>query len=119
VTKLAGKLVSWSLGALGLTMMATPLALWIAWSETVFFIVLIVGGVAAALYCFLVDYEPPPGPQRAGPPYHRLEAWMDQMVARVQRLYPFVHRNHLPGTARFYMAMHRLRRRLFSERDWF
>jgi hypothetical protein len=118
LAKLLATLVRWSLVALGLILMATPLALWLAWSKTIFFAVILTGGIAAVLYCFLIEYEPPPGPQRSGPPYHRLEAWTDRTIARLQRLLlPFVQYNRLAGGARFNAAMARLKRFLFSDGD--
>lgn len=115
--KLADTLVTWTLVVLGLIMMATPLALWIAWSKTVFFAVVLVGIAATALYCFLIEYEKPAEPKRSGPPYHRVEAWTHAAIARLQRLHPFVHHNRLAGGAQFNAAMARLKRFLFSDRD--
>jgi hypothetical protein len=117
MARLIDALITAGLILLGLILMATPLALWVAWSETVFFIVLLNGGVAAVLYCFLVEYERPPDPPRPGPPYHRVEAWTDGIIARIQRLHPFVHHNRLSATAKFQAAMEEMKRFLFSERD--
>lgn len=117
MANIVDRFVAGSLVVLGLILMATPLALWVAWSKTVYFIVLLTGGVAAALYCFLVEREPPPRPQRQGPPYHRMEAWTDRTIARLRRLHPFIHHDRHTGGDRFNAAMNRIRRFLFSERD--
>ena len=43
----------------GLILALTPPALWIAWSETMFFAILGIGAVAGGLFCLLVDAEDP------------------------------------------------------------
>ena len=51
---------------LGPILMATPLALWVAWTDTILFIVLAAGVAAAVLYCILVRYERPDAPALRG-----------------------------------------------------
>lgn len=55
--RLAAGLISRVLPILGLTLMVTPLALWVAWSQTVLLAFLGTGFVAAVLYCVLIRYE--------------------------------------------------------------
>ena len=119
MARLTDALITTGLIVLGLILMATPLALWVAWSEIVFVVVLVSGGVAAWLYCVLVEYERPPGPQRPGPPYHRVDAWADRLIENIQRLHPFVHHNRLSATTKFNAAMADLKRFLLSDRDWY
>jgi len=103
---------------LGMVVAATPLALWIAWSHTVFFGVLLIGAAAAALYCFFADVANmrPMGPH-AFPDNFRKAAIPDKIVRDVQRLHPFVHHHRPAGGARFSAMMAQLKRYLFSTPD--
>ena len=55
----AGSLVTAGLLLLGLVLMVTPLALWVAWTDAIFLMVLATGAMAGVLYCVLVRFERP------------------------------------------------------------
>jgi hypothetical protein len=103
---------------LGMVVAATPLALWVAWTHTVFFGVLLIGAVAAALYCFFADVANirPMGPH-AFPDTVRKTTIADEMVRDVQRLHPFVHHHRPTGSPKFSAMMAQLKRYLFSTPD--
>lgn len=66
-------LLSNALLILGLILMVTPLALWVAWSQTVLLVVLGAGIGAAVLYCVLIRFEPEENPSsKRGLPQVRL-----------------------------------------------
>jgi len=66
MAKHADNLLSFILIALGLIIMATPLALWVAWTDIILAAVLAAFIAAAVLYCVLVRYEKPLLPGRGG-----------------------------------------------------
>ena len=57
--KVGDGLISFAIVVLGLILMATPLALWVAWSKTVLLVVLATGIAAGVLICVLVRFERP------------------------------------------------------------
>ena len=103
---------------LGMVVAATPVALWVAWTHTIFFGVLLIGAVAGALYCFLADVaNMRPLPPHAFPDTVRRAAIPDKVVCDVQRLHPFVHHHRPTGGPKFAAMMARLKRYLFSTPD--
>ena len=93
--------------------MVTPLALWVAWTETVLFIVLATGAMACVLYCLLVWYEEradlaPRGPTTHGP----AETVPDAFVAELHGLFPLTYHHRRLGDPRFQRKMDRLNRLL-------
>jgi hypothetical protein len=103
---------------LGFVVAATPLALWIAWTNAVFFGVLLIGAVAGVLYCFFADIANmrPIGPL-AFPDMGRRATLDDEFVRDAQRLHPFVHHHRPAGSPKFAAIMTRLKRYLFSTPD--
>jgi hypothetical protein len=94
---------------LGLVLAATPVALWIAWTETVLLSVMAVAVVSAALLVLLTDFsrrtidDPLGGVGAAGK-----VALPDEFVDEVHRLFPLTYHHSLVGRARFRRAMERL-----------
>jgi len=100
---------------LGIFLVLTPLALWIAWSPGVLFAVL-GGGIAAALALLACRWlaqryraqtaaiaaAPPIGP----PPVS------DRFLAELSGMGPFTYHNRLTGDYKFRLKMARLRRLL-------
>ena len=109
MAKLADGLITLTLVLLGLVLMATPLALWVAWTDTVLLLVLAAGITAGALYCVLVYLEKPVGD---GARSLRTRLLSDEAVADLQDLHPFIHHHQPSGGPKFLSAMRRLRKRL-------
>jgi len=60
-------LTSIGVTALGIILAAVPLALWIAWTPGLFFVVLAVGWTSAVLIIALVDWQRAAGDDRHAP----------------------------------------------------
>ena len=104
-------LLNFAMTVLGLVLVVMPLALWIAWSETVFSLVLAAGFVAAALFCVLArfgaaaaDFQQERTDERKSLP--------DQFIAEMHRLFPLVYHHRRPGDSAFQRKMERLRKLL-------
>lgn len=116
--KTGDNLIATGLAILGLILMATPLALWVAWSGPVLLLILGTGLAAAVLFCVLVGYERPPDPSekiRNAEPRRATAA--DAATEEIRNLHTFVYHNRLSATARFRAAMARLRERLYGPPD--
>ncbi len=113
MTKLADGLITLGLILLGLILAMTPLALWVAWTQTILLIILAIGAVAGVLYCVLADYEKPADLGRSEPFNHGPTGNVsDEFVAELQRLSPFIYHNRLLGDLKFQRAMDRLKKLL-------
>ena len=85
--RIAESLVTLGLTLLGLVLVATPLALWVAWSDTMLFAVLAAGAAAGVLYCLLARFEQPARPaQGKASGIVRREALPDWILGDLQRL---------------------------------
>jgi hypothetical protein len=95
---------------LGVTLAAVPIALWVAWSQEIFFGVLAVGGLCVALFVLLVDSRAPRGEERShnGGIGKRAEL-PDQFVAEIHRIFPLTYHHSRLGKQRFRRAMEKLR----------
>lgn len=101
---------------LGLVLVLTPLALWVAWSAKVLFLVLATG-VAAAVGLVVCrwftddDRLAADGgstrPQRTGP-----APMSNEFLAELSGMAPWTYHNRLTGDARFTAKMARLRKLL-------
>ncbi len=116
MTRLADRLLTPILVALGFIMMVTPLALWLAWSETVLLIVLATCVAAGALYCLLVRFEPPAAPAEEDAAV-RSGFLPDELLDELQSLHPFVYHNRLSREGRVRVVMRRLRAYLYAGPD--
>jgi len=107
-------LVTLGLLFLGLILMATPLALWVAWSDTVLLVVLATGVTASVLYCVLVRFERPavPGQNESTDPA-RVGRLSGKFIEELQGLHPFVHHHRPSGGPKFREAMNRLKKLLY------
>ncbi len=65
MAKFADSLITHGLIFLGLVLMVTPLALWVAWTETNFLGVLATGAIALVLYGVLDRFERPANPSQS------------------------------------------------------
>ena len=114
MAKFADSLITRGLMLLGFTMMLTPLALWVAWTETIFIVVLVTGATAAALYSFLVRFERPANPAQSEPSDNvRAVILPDKIVEELQSLHPFIHHHRPSGGPKFHTAMHQLKKHLY------
>lgn len=116
MNKPTDNLVTLGLIFLGLILMLTPLALWVAWTETIFMVVLGSCATAAVLYCLLARLEAPASSNRseASDPA-RAQDFSDTVTDELQSLHPFVHHHRPSGGRKFRLAMYRLKKRLYGE----
>lgn len=116
MARFADGLVTRGLMLLGLVLMVTPLALWVAWTETIFLAVLVTGATAAALYGVLARFEKPANPAQAEPSDHiRPVILLDKYILELQRLHPFIHHHRPSGSRKFHTAMYHLKKHLYKE----
>ena len=116
MARFADGLITRGLIFLGLVLMMTPLALWVAWTETIFLGVLATGAAALLLYGVLDSFERPVGPARSGASGGaRAKILPDGMIAELQNLHPFIHHHQPSGGPKFHAAMSRLKRLLYRE----
>ncbi len=114
MTKFVDSLITNGLLLLGWVLMATPLALWVAWTETIFLGVLATGATALVLYGVLDRFERPANPtQSESSDYVRAMNWTDEVFAELQDLHPFIHHHRPTGGSKFLTAMNRLKKHLY------
>ena len=114
MARFADSLITLGLMLLGLVLMVTPLALWVAWTETILIVVLATGATAGVLYCVLVRFERPANPAQSEPSdYVRVENLPDKIIEDLQRLHPFIHHHRPSGGSKFHAAMYHLKRHLY------
>ena len=105
-----------ALTALGLILAATPLALWVAWSQPVFVLILVTGGLAGVFFYLLyVDHSEPDERGRTDhrEKIHRLD---ERVLSELSDMGPFVYHNRLSGDSRFVAGMRRLKQSIAVER---
>jgi len=111
MAKIADSLISPVLVVLGFVLMATPLALWVAWTDTILFAVLLTGITSGVLYCVLIHFEKPDETTRCGATQQPSQGSIPEgLVEELQDLHPFIHHHSPRGDPRFLAAMSRLRR---------
>ena len=114
MAKFADGLITRGLIFLGLVLMVTPLALWVAWTETIFLAVLATGATALVLYGVLDRFERPTNPARSESSDHvRAVILPDEITAELQDLHPFIHHHRPSGGPKFHKAMSRLKKHLY------
>ncbi len=113
MAKFANSLISRGLMLLGIAMMLTPLALWVAWTETIFVVVLVTGATAAALYGVLARFERLPA-QSEPSDYVRAVILPDKIVVDLQSLHPFIHHHRPSGGPKFHTAMYHIKKHLYG-----
>ena len=105
---LADRLTAAATTLLGAVLAATPVALWIAWSATVLFIVVAVAIASAGLFVWLAELA-----QRNARQTHVADGWVvlpDEFIAEVHELFPLTYHHSMLETARFRRAMEKLSR---------
>ena len=118
MARFAGNLTTLGLIVLGLVLVATPLALWVAWTEAILIAVLATGLSAGGLYCLLVRLEKPALPARGQDCGRlRVEPLPDETIDELQGLHPFIHHHRASGGPKFRRAMVHLRRLLYRDPD--
>ena len=111
-SSVADRLSAIGMTGLGLILAVTPVALWVAWTETLFLAILAVALLSAALLVLLAHFTQP----EAGHPRTRdggEEAAVvlpDDFVSEVHRIFPLTYHHSLAGRARFRRAMEKLLR---------
>jgi hypothetical protein len=114
MTQFVDSLITRGLILLGLVLMVTPLALWVAWTETIFLAVLATGATALVLYGVLDRFERPANPaQSETSDYVRAVNLPDKITAELQNLHPFIHHHRPSGGPKFRTAMNRLKKHLY------
>ena len=114
MAKFVDSLITYGLLFLGFVLMLTPLALWVAWTETIFLGVLATGAAALVLYGILERFEKPADPtQSESFDYVRAMNLTDEVIAELQDLHPFIHHHRPTGGSKFHTAMNRLKKHLY------
>ncbi len=113
LTKLVDGLTTFGVNLFGAALMITPLALWVAWTETVLYIVLAAGFMAGTLYCLLYMYEQrtdlAQSPSTTSGPAKTVP---DDFVAELHDLFPLTYHHRRLGDPAFQRKMDRLKRLL-------
>jgi hypothetical protein len=107
---LARRLRAWGTALLGIVLSLVPLALWVAWTETMLAIVVAVGVVSAILIVLLADS----GSEDAGSRQPRERPLgqtilPDESVREIHRIFPLTYHHSMNERARFRRAMDRVR----------
>ena len=107
-TALAERLTASATTLLGAVLAATPVAFWIAWSASVFFIVVAIAIASAGLFVLLAELAQRTATQ--SPAAGGRVVLPDQFIAEVHELFPLTYHHSLIETARFRRAMAKLSR---------
>ena len=93
---------------LGVILAVTPVLLWVAWSETVLFIVVAVAIVSAGLFVSIEErlHRASDGPG-GGAGHARLP---DQFVEEIHQIFPMTYHHSMQPRARFRQTMEKLSR---------
>src|SRR5687767_9885752 len=86
---------------LGALLAITPAALWVAWSATAVFVVLVAAVVSAGLLVLLTESSPQGKDDSVTLP--------EEFIDEVHRLFPLTYHHSAAGPSRFRRAMERLR----------
>jgi uncharacterized membrane protein len=110
VTGLATVLRQTAVTVFGLVLLVTPLALWIAWTDTVLVVVLAIGAVAGVLCSLLAGDRDAGATDRgevAGP--ERAPVVSDRFLAEMTGIGPWIYHNRISADPGFRRKMDRLR----------
>ena len=105
-TALADRLTAAATTLLGAILAITPVALWIAWSATVLFIVVAVAIASAGLFVLLSELAQRDAGQ--SPADEGRVVLSDEFIVEVHKLFPLTYHHSLLETARFRRAMEKL-----------
>jgi hypothetical protein len=92
---------------LGLVLALVPLALWVAWSEIVLLMVVVIGAASAILLGILSDYRRLADDEPAGRATR--ETLPEDFAAEVHRIFPLTYHHSRKPSARFRETMEKLR----------
>ena len=107
--RLTRRLRIYAATSLGLIMAATPLALWVAWSQTGFILVLAVFATAIVLFSMLSVFDEPRGSdQRDAESTARLS---DEFLSELSDMGPWVYHHRRPGDPDFQRKMDLLKKK--------
>ncbi len=112
MAKFADRLITLGLTLIGIVIVVTPLALWVAWTETIFLVVLVTGATAAALYGVLARFERPPA-QIEPSDSVRPVILPKNFLLELQRLHPFIHHHRPSGSPKLLTAMYHIKKFLY------
>ena len=100
---LPGSLRICAVTLLGVVMAATPLALWVAWSQTVFILVLAVFAVAFVFFAILFgsDGSRDDDLGHGRRPPDSVEPLSDEFLSKLSNMGPWIYHNRLPGDPEF------------------
>lgn len=123
MAKFTDNLIDAGLTCLGLILMVSPLALWIAWTEAILVLVLMAALAAGVLYCILIRFEKPAMPTHRKSydvrrpenfPGNLTDTLPENLTRELHGLHPFIH-HHRPTRMgpKFQAAMDRLKRYLY------
>ncbi len=104
--RLADRLYEIAVVVLGMILAISPLALWVAWSETVFIVVLGVGAVAMGLLLALITLGDENDVDRRG---RGRPIASPELIAEMHRLMPFTYHHRSLGDPRIRRKMAKLR----------
>ncbi len=114
MAKFTDRLITHGLILLGLVLMVTPLALWVAWTKAIFLGVLATGAIALVLYGVLERFErPADSAQSETSVYVRDKIWPYKLIVELQKLHPFIHHHRPSGAPKFHTAMYPLKKHLY------
>lgn len=100
-----------AMSVFGLILALTPLALWVAWTETGFILVLAAGATAGVLYWLLAGFQDPLLEDRGQARDPReTQSLTDEFLAELSRLGPWTYHNRRLGDAAFRRKMESLLR---------
>jgi hypothetical protein len=101
--------------ASGVILAVTPLALWVAWSETALLSVLATLVVAGGIFCLLVAYDKQPGEDtREGSKRRTIETLDDDFLSAMSNFGPWVYHHRYPGDEEFQRKMESLKKHGFE-----
>ena len=101
------------LGIVGLLMVTTPLALWVAWSLVGFVLALGIGVAAGVLFCVLYsDSKVTNEEQYSKGSESTIKHLDDEFLSELSEMGPFIYHNRLSGDATFRRKMAYLKKKL-------
>ena len=99
---------SGAMTVLGIVLALVPPALWVAWTEAMLFMVVLVAMLSAGLLVLLADLGPEADCREARRPVPRRDILTDEAVAELHRIFRLTYHHSLVGRARFQRAMRKV-----------
>ncbi len=99
-----------ALGALGIILVLSLPAIWVAWTGQMLVVVLAIAATAGVFYCALYGYHQSLSSDHPNLPVpKRTQILTDRFVAEVHSLFPLIYHNRRPGDPVFQRKMDRLK----------